>query len=251
MLRNLAITIIACSSALFAGESRTWKSADGTNSFTAEFISRKADTVTLRRSNGSIISFDMSKLHADDQAWLKTKEQPGQGKTKEVVPDANAVFDTLFFGDSRAEVTEKMKKSKIVSSDVASTFFARTGLNGVFHTKHKIGGLYCYLFFDWDENDKLKEITLQTESKDLAEYKTTIESCWKELTELISPIHGKPLQHMPIPNPSTLQDEAMMGTHLWRMDQGGTVILGTSRIGNGYQVIVRFTKEKIEPVIVP
>ena len=38
----------------------------------------------------------------------------------------------------------------------------------------------------------------------------------------------------------------MLASHLWRIDQGGTVLLGASRMEEAYQVSVLFTKEKIE-----
>jgi hypothetical protein len=251
MLKSILPTILFSSSILFAQELRTWKNTDGTNSFTATFISQKDNSVTLRQSNGKLITFDISKLHQDDRNWLNTKLAEGKTDSQKQLPEPNTVFDTLKFGDTRSIVTQKLQDSKIVSSEIKSTFFARTGLNGIFHTKHKIGGLYCYLFFDWDENDQLKEITLQTESKQTSEYNTVLKPCWSELIELIGPIHGKPLQHMEIISAAKLQDGQMMASHLWRMDQGGTVMLGTSRVGDGYQVNVRFTKEKIEPVKVP
>lgn len=251
MLRLIISALFTTLATLTAGETRSWSNTDGTKSFEAEFISRQDDTVTLGKSDGKELTFDISKLHEDDQRWLNLNYPLGQTGGGEKAPDPHAIFDTLKFGDDRTTVTEKLKASKIVESTVQGTFFGRTGLNGIYHTSHKIGGLYCYLFFDWSEAGELKEITLQTESKSSNQYSTVLEPCWKELIDLIGPIHGKPLQHMAIAAPSKLADGQMLATHLWEIEHGGTAMLGTSRMGDGFQVVVRFTKEKIEVRRIP
>lgn len=229
---------------LTAGEFRTWTNPDGSKTFKAEFIRRDKDSVTLRPVGGKELSMGMDKIHADDRSWLE-KNHPTQ--TKPVgLPDDTAVFDTLKFGDDRDAVITKLKASKMVESNLNSTFFGRTGINGIYRTVQPIGGLHCYLFFDWEENGGLKEITLRTEDKTLGEYDTVLKPCWKALTELIAPIYGKPLQTTPMPKAASLADEQMMGSHLWRIDHGGTVMLGVSRLADAYQVSVRFTREVIE-----
>jgi hypothetical protein len=35
----------------------------------------------------------------------------------------------------------------------------------------------------------------------------------------------------------------MLSSHVWRLDQGGSILLGTSKIDGKYQAVVRFTKE--------
>ncbi len=247
MLRPVISILIAVSFPLFAGESRLWRDAEGTRSFEAEFVSRKDGNITLLREDGKELTFDISKLHEENRQWINLNYPVGKDGTGEKMPAPDAVFGTLAFGDSRETVTEKLASSKIVENTVAGTFFGRTGLNGIYHTRHKIGGLYCYLFFDWTESGELKEITLQTEGKEAGEYGTVLEPCWKELIELIGPIHGKPIQHMHVPDQDELQDGQMLASHLWRMEQGGTVLLGTCRLGKHYQVVVRFTRENIDP----
>ena len=244
MFRFIILLFLSLSLA-FAGETRTWSNAEGTKSFDAEFISRDANSITLLRRDGKQLNFDISKLHKDDQSWVNQKHPVAKDTVDEELPSAHAVFDTLSFGDSRDTVAEKLKKSKFVESTVASTFLGRTGLNGIFHTSQKVGGLYCYLFFDWNEAGGLKELTLQTESKSAEDYTTVLRPCGKELIDLIGPIHGKPLQKMEICDLKLLVDGQMLATHLWKIDHGGTVMLGTAQIGNEYQVAVRFTKDEI------
>lgn len=247
--------IISLTMALFlplcAGEIRTWTSPDGSRTFKAEFISRDKDTVTLRRVGSNEMTMGIDKIHADDQGWLK-KNHPTETEAKAMdVPDESAVFDTLKFGDNRNTVITKLKASKMVESNLNSTFFGRTGINGIYRTVKPIGGLHCYLFFDWDDNNLLKEITLRTEDKAADEYDTVLKPCWQALTELIVPIYGKPLQTTKMPAASELADEQMIASHLWRIEHGGTVMLGVSRQAETYQVSVRFTREKIEVRRIP
>ena len=227
-----------------AGETRTWRNQKGTKSFEARFIEQKDDKVTLLRSDGKKITFETAMLHVDDQRWLN-KEHPGVDGQ---MPDKHAVFDTLKFGDRREAVTAKLKASEMVETSVDGVFLGRTGLNGIYRTRQKIGGLYCYLFFNWSETGKLKEITLQTETKKAGDYTTVLQPCWEEMSELITPLHGKPIQKMRITKPEILKDGQMLATHLWKIDHGGTVMLGTSNTDGGYQVVVRFTKDVIEPI---
>ncbi len=249
MLRTLTISLLV---SLFshAGEERRWSNSDGTKHFDAEFVSREADLITLLRSDGKELTFDISKLHEEDRQWLTLNHPPG-GKQPEVKTDARSVFDTLNFGDDRTLVSKKLAASKMVETSVDGIFQGRTGLNGIYRTRGTIGGLYCYLFFDWSEAGTLREITLQTEAKSEDEYLTDLKPCWAELVDLISPIHGRPTQAGNIASSSLLSDGQILGSHLWNIEHGGTVMLGTSRDSSGYQVVVRFTQEKIAPVTTP
>jgi hypothetical protein len=236
---------------LHGAETREWTNAEGTKRFDAEFVSRENDQVTLLRADGQEISFGLDKLHADDQRWVNLNYPVGGDGKGEEMPAANAVFDTLQFGDNRETVSAKLKASKIVESSVEGIFQGRSGLNGIYRTKIKIGGLFCYLFFDWTESGTLREITLQTENQPGKVYGDVLTPCWEECIPLISSIHGKALQSGKIANANVLQEGQMLGSHIWRIEHGGTVILGTARQGTGYEVVVRFTTEKIEPNLVP
>ena len=196
--------------------------------------------MTLLRSDGKSLSVAMDKLHADDRSWLD-RNHPLDGG--EPVPDADAVFDTLKFGDGRDEVMKKLQASKLVESGLNGTFLGRTGLNGIFRTRQKIGGLHCHLSFGWDENGGLQEITLQTDSKTAAEGDAALKPCWAELAELISQLHGKPSAAAGFVPCAELAEGQLMASHMWTIAEADTVILGTSRVDGAYQVSVRFSRE--------
>ncbi|MBG7607137.1 MAG: hypothetical protein IZT59_03770 [Verrucomicrobia bacterium] len=241
--------LLSLSTFLGAGETRTWTNADGTKHFKAELVSREENNVTLIREDGKKLTFNLEKLHENDRRWLNLKHPIGNGG--EVMPDADAMFDTLKFGDSRETVSKKLKASKVVESGVPGVFLGRTGLNGIYRTKVSIGGLYCFLFFDWSQAGLLHEVTLQTENKTSGEYVGILKPCWEECIPLIISLHGNPKQKTGIPNANVLEDGQMLASHLWDLEHGGTVMLGTSRLGRGYQVVVRFTKDKIKVNRVP
>jgi hypothetical protein len=123
---------------------------------------------------------------------------------------------------------------------------ARVGLNGTFKTKQTIGGLHCYLYFDWDGNAKLKEVTLRTKGKSLDAYSGTLRNNWTELIKLLTILHGDAVQGAPYPNSADLQDGLILGSHLWRTEDEHSVLLGTGQDGNLYSVVVRITNERIK-----
>lgn len=247
MLRPIIPILLYSLSFVHADETRKWRNQEGTKSFDARFIERKDDKVTLLRADGKEITFDITMLHADDLRWIN-QEHPLNNENP--IPDKHAVFDTLKFGDSRTVVTDKLKNSKMLEASVDGVFMGRTGLNGIYRTRQKIGGLHCYLFFDWDDEGGLKEVTLHTETKKSDDYSTVLKPCWEAMSGLITPLHGQSIQHMAMPAHDVLHEGQMLASHLWRIEHGGTVMLGTSNTDEGYQVFVRFTKEVIEPIVI-
>lgn len=236
-------------SGLALAETREWKSADGSSSFRGDYLSHGADKVSIRHADGRVFEIELEKLHADDRAWLARRDLPDSPPDAEI--PAHAVFDTLCFGDTRREVEDKLKQSKFVEAAMDETFFGRFGLNGTFRTQKQIGGLHCELYFDWTASGGLKEISLRTQSLGPDAYTERMRNNWSELSELLTQLHGKPLQTGPYPKITDLQNDLFLASHLWRLENGGTAMLGTSMTGDQYQVVVRFTTETIEPVRVP
>ena len=78
-----------------AEEERKWSNSEGTKHFNAEFIERTDNQVTLLRKDGKKLTFEISKLHKDDQTWLDLTH-PLKGKEQESVPDKKFVFDTSY-----------------------------------------------------------------------------------------------------------------------------------------------------------
>jgi hypothetical protein len=244
--KTLLLLLAALAADLHAAP-RAWKSADGQRSVEGEFVRRDAAGVTILRSDRKEVVIPLNSLHPDDRTWLNVNH-PVAG-TEASAP--NAVFDQLAFGDTRAQVLEKLKASKFVEMTSNEAFVARTGLNGIFRTRKKIGGLDASLFFDWTESGELKEITLQTAPLPASALDDQLTPCWKDFITLLTTLHGKPFNANNQLDIAPIADGAMSGTHLWKLDHTGTAMLGAAREGDNYQVAVRFTREDIQPVIIP
>jgi hypothetical protein len=248
MYRIVLPIIFLLGSLAGAAEFRTWYNPDKSKSFEAEFVSSKDNKVVLRLKSFKNITVDVSKLHVDDQLWISqnkgaTSKVAASSKSKIKEIDENAVFDTLVFGDKRAEVTKKLFESKLVSTKMSEVHIGRTGLNNIFTTREKIAGLNCSLTFNWDESDELIEVTLQSEDISGQEYSTHVKNCWKEFEKIIISIYGKPKRATEMPRLNELKDDQMLSSHVWRLDQGGSILLGTSKVEGNYQAVVRFTKQ--------
>lgn len=238
--------LVFASAVPLSAELRPWKNADGTRSVEGQYLSRTADSVTIRTEAGKELTIEFAKLHQAEHQWLETHHSlaaPPQ--------DPTAFFDNLTFRDTRETTLAKLKASKIVEMTADETFIGRSGLNGIFRTRQKIGTLNGFLFFDWSEAGKLRELNLQTESRPGTAYKTELESSWKELIELLSTLYGKPVQKGPLPSMESLVDGAFFPSHLWNLETGGCALLGTAREGTKYQVVVRFSQKKPQIVELP
>lgn len=242
------LCLVACSlSGLL--EARLWRSSDGKKSFEADYISNDAKQVTLKKGTG-LVTFDIKKLHIDDQTWLKKNHPLKKNDAQNhAPPPKGAAFGTLEFGDTHREVIKKLKESPIVESGAADVMLARIGLNGTYRTKQTIGGLHCYLFFDWTEAGTLREVSLRSKPLDASSYGGSLKANWKQLIELLSQLHGKPVQDGFYPDSEDLQDGLILCSHLWNNSAGHSVLLGTGQEGDKYSVVVRITSERIKPVI--
>ncbi|MES2924168.1 MAG: hypothetical protein V4819_21635 [Verrucomicrobiota bacterium] len=227
-------------------DTRPWKSADGTKTVQAEFIKWDASTVTIRTDGGKEFTIELSKLHPDERKWLDTYHSLAAP-----APDPTAFFENLTFHDTRETTLAKLKASKTVEMTVDETFIGRSGLNGVFRTRLKIGTLTGSLYFDWAESGKLKELNLQTETRPANCYKSELEPSWKQLIDLLEALYGKPEVKGSLPAIASVADGSFVPSHFWKLPTGGSTLLGTARDGQNYQVVVRFTQKNPEVVAIP
>lgn len=233
-------------------EIRPWKSADGSHTLQGEFIKRDVSSVTLRNPEGHEITIALAKLHPDEIKWLSLNQSlKNSGSHFASGADTSAFFDNLTFRDTRDTTLTKLKASKIVEMTMNEAFIGRSGLNGIFRTRRKIGKLNVALYFDWTPAGKLKELTLQTDPRPSSAYRTEIEPSWKELIVLLNTLYGKALEQSSLPQVATLADGSFTPSHLWRLEGGGSALLGTAREGSNYQLVVRFTQNTTGMVEIP
>lgn len=234
---------------------RTWRSSDGSGSFVGNYLRHDARRVTIRRRDGRVFTLELARLHPDDRAWL---DRLGGATTPKgpVAPDDTAVFYDLKLGDLHADVRSKLEANEALELTIPATFLARFGLNGSYRTRQQIGGQHCLLYFDWSSDgqdaSRLRELSLQTEPADAAAYPGRLRTTWEEFAKLLATLHGPPLQAAGYPQPTDLTADGMfLASHLWRLGNGHSALLGTARDAGRFSVVVRFTTDSIEPVAVP
>jgi hypothetical protein len=229
-------------------EIRPWKNTDASRSVLGEFVKRDSTSVTIKMEADKEVTIELTKLHPDEVKWLDSHHPVGATSAS---PDPTAFFDNLTFRDTRQSVEAKLKVSKLVKLTTDETFLGRSGLNGVFRMRQKLGSLVGYLYFDWTEANRLRELSLQTEPRPDTDYKTELEPSWKQLAELLTTLYGKPASKSPIPAMASLSDGTFSPTHLWNLERGGCATLGTARDGNRFQVVVRFSQKKPGVIGIP
>jgi hypothetical protein len=243
MSTNRFLSLIFFFGFISVSSARPWSTTSG-KSTEAEFVKRDASAVTLKMSDGTDNSIAITMLTPDDQAWLEQNHPLVVKKA----PETQAAFDTLNFGDKHDVVLAKLKASESVELMIPESMIARTGLNGIFRTRQLIGGQHAMLFFDFTEDNRLMEINVRTILYPASDYNEKLVPCIKAFSNLLSALHGNPLQAVPYINCASIPSGGMVFSHLWRLESGGSALLGIGCDNSQYQVVVRFTRDKIEPV---
>jgi hypothetical protein len=242
------LIVFLASTAILHAAPRPWKSEDGQRSVFGEFVKRDSASITIRRADRQQVVIPIEKLHPDDRSWIDAHHPLGTTPSPE---EPSRIFDTLSFGDTREQVLSKLKASEFVMMTTDETFIGRTGLNGIFKTRRKIGGLDAMLYFDWSANDQLQELNLQTANYPASEINGPLTTCWKEFIELLTTLHGKPLHADRELRTNSIPDGSMLPTHLWKLEGGGSAMLGAAKEGNLYQIVVRLTRKEVKPIAMP
>ncbi|MGJ8723467.1 MAG: hypothetical protein ACSHYB_02830 [Roseibacillus sp.] len=247
-LSTLSALTLCLSLSPLRAEPYEWKAKDGERSILAEFVSRDETSVVIRKTNGSAVTVKIDELHTASKNHLN-QNHPLGGAKREPEPAGDA-FGPLNFGDSREEVEEKLVNSTLVTTKVDETLFGRTGLNGIFETAIPLGGLPCFLYFDWNESGNLHEITIRTKGVDSSQYNGKLRSTWSETVATLEKLYGKPLSGNSYPKQDDLENGLMLASHLWRNTKG-SILLGPGQEHTGYNVSIRFVDKLIQPVATP
>ena len=208
-------------------EAYTWVAKDG-RTILADFVSRDDDSVKVKKADGTFVSIPFDMLAASSIEHLNQKH-PLIGE-KEVIGNA---FGPLNFGDNRDIVEEKLLASKLVTTKTDKNLFGRVGLNGIFETAVPLSNLPCFLYFDWDENNNLNEITIRTTDIDGAEYDGKLQATWSETIDTLKKLYGKPLSNSPMPK------KRIFSTDLCSLHTSGATkeVLSSSALANTWENI--------------
>lgn len=240
-----AVYLILLGGILLHAEDRSWRSANGNQSFRAEFVSSDGSSVLLRKPDRNTVTVALSNLHPSDRDWVKQYLKRNQAKPEAEI--AGACFDRLTYGDNRATVTQKLRDSPSVSKTLDDRLVGRTGLNGIYRTS--VAGEEYHLFFQWSDKDELQEVTLRGKSAASAEYAKSLQKQWMGLVSKLTASHGSPLQASLYPSREELSDGQLLGSHLWHTADEHSILLCTGQAKDEYLVAVRFAAEKIPPKV--
>ena len=162
------------------------------------------------------------------------------------LPVATAgVYGELEYGDNRETVTQKLRKSPLVSLGVDEAFLGRTGLNGIFKCKSRLAGLDYHLYFNWNANGGLNEITLRSNELDMARYRDELRQAWQEAELLFERVYGAATQKAPYPDLTALVENSMLITHVWQQQPNECILLGTGRHKGKCFMFIRFANERV------
>jgi len=238
MNRLLLITLLLVPSILIAEPNlnRRWTDSTGTRSFVGKYMGTTNGNVIILKDGKTEFSVPLTRLHNKCQAWVRKYENE---RADEYLKN-KGFFDKLQFGDSQGEVLRKLKSSEIVISHVGSGIFdGLTGIDGKFCTKNKIGGLQCFLYFNWAKGEQtqmgyktgLSGLEFKSETVPASQFDTTLKNSWSEMVQLFSILYGEPsYASSRYPQASDYSSgRSFTGTHRWKLSDGATVSLGTAR----------------------
>ena len=69
--RTVIALLLASAMGLHASP-RLWISADGHNAIPGDFLKRDATSITIRQTDGKVVTFPLAKLHPADRTWVNT-----------------------------------------------------------------------------------------------------------------------------------------------------------------------------------
>ena len=163
------------------------------------------------------------------------------------LPCFAGVYANLEFGDSREAVQRKLKSSDMVEQTMPDTYISRTGLNGIFKCKAQLAGLTYHLYFDWNEDGNLDEITLRSNQLEQANYRTSLYQAWKEAGKLFTQVYKAPAQNAGFPNKDALANSSIIMSHIWHKGTNESILMGTGIDQTNYFLAIRFVNRHVEP----
>ena len=238
-------TLIICGFTTAVVEARLWKNAEGTKAIEADFVSLTGSDVTLKTPAGKEIKFPLTFLSAEDQALAK-KTQAEAESTKDLKAAEAAksikVFDQFTFGEARDTVAKKAADSKMLTGGVADALKGRVGLSGAYFVS--IDGIRYDLHFEFDGNDRMTEMSLQSDPYEPDEYDSSMKKAWNRLRESFIASYGDPADTTGFPPKNVITEGVAMSSDLWSLVGDRHIYLGTGMIEGKVSCVLRCSNKK-------
>ena len=227
-----------------AADAKLWRNTDGSKSFQGDMLGLSDEKVKIRMLNDSIIDLPLSRLHPDDRKWAIDNAKDMAQAAAEA--RERSLFANLNFGDEKETVLRKLKESPLISADFDERLIGRSGLNGLFKTKAKIGPYHCDLYFNWSPANRLTELTLRSQTAPESDYEENLTACWEQMIHLLSEKFGKPGKSAKRPDFAKIEDGYSLNTHVWNLKSGGSALVGFGRQDDAYMVTARFSNARVK-----
>lgn len=156
------------------------------------------------------------------------------------------IYETLEYGDTKEVVTNKLKQCERIENTAPDTMFGNVALNGSFLVKKELSGLRFALFFNWDDDGGLNEITLRSTGVEEQQFSEKLKPAFKQAGALIKEVYGNPVASNAMPSSSDIDEGVIINSHLWHVG-GGSLLMGVAQQEGKYQLSIRFTQKLIEP----
>jgi hypothetical protein len=105
---------------------RTWKSADGTKTFDAEFTKLDGNSLTVTQTNGKTLSFPLGVLSSEDQTFAKEEAEKAKAEV-ESSADSAALLDAVVAKELKGKLEKldgkSMKKFELAESGKAPKYY--------------------------------------------------------------------------------------------------------------------------------
>ncbi len=225
-----------------SAEIRGWRSADGAKSFRGEFVKQSENQVTIRTDRGKELTFDMEKLHADDQKWIADQN-------KRPINHPSVFLGDLRFGETKAQVLARLKKNQHLilagGGEAKSSAFGSSDPFGSVTTRKKIGSERAEVKLAWaiyqgNPAEVLHAVDIASKPFPPTSYSGKLRKSLDELVALIAGIHGEPTTKEEYPDRESIAEQKLTKTHGWKISDKLEIHAGIAGVDGEYKAVVRF-----------
>lgn len=217
-----------------SAELRLWRSADGSRTMEAEFVSLAGDVVTMKDKSGKEMVFTLDKLAEADQKRLKAEAASHAAKPKPA--PRLAVFDGFQLGTGIDETAAAARRAPGIKGGLPDQLLGRTGINGVYSLP--AGGVDWSLYFGFSAAESLTDVSLHGPDVP-AENPSGLKAHAEAIRPLLNALAGPPLHAAPPPAVDSIAEGAIAFTESWGAE-GRYYHLGVGKLDGKLHCVVRF-----------
>jgi len=250
MISQKYLSIPSCliASVLFtcSASARLWKNPEGTRAIEGEFASIDGKDIVLKTPTGKELRFALSFLSKADQELAQKLASDAAAKKALESTEGINIFTKFEFGENQKAIEAKVKTIKELKGGVAEALRGRVGLSGAYFVE--LDGMRYDLHFNFDQNDRLTELSLQSDPFDPGDYDTSLKAAWNRLRSSFVSRYGEPPENRQngFPKRSVITEGAAMSSDLWQVGDRH-LYLGTGMIEGKVSCVLRCSNKTYVP----